>query len=151
MKHQKIAAYLDYLNVYKAYEGTDKFQDVLEYIEEFIRSLMLKTSVVSKQVYCPQWIKNTDCNIQWLKKRGWKIFQGAWRKDIDTRMVADIVEDCVGSVYTAFVIISGDTDFEPALQKIKRMHRASYVFACENTYRKILQKACTNFQVITIQ
>lgn len=136
MRHRKLAVHLDYQNVYKYYEDKKQFKIVLDYIESFIHSITTKTSKISKKVY----IRNTNTQIDvfrsWFRKHGWKILHGPDRKDIDTRMTADIVFDCSKSKFTAFLIISGDADFEPAITCIRKTRKTSYVLACKHTYRK---------------
>lgn len=65
-------------------------------------------------------------------------------KGIDVKIAIDIIEKALGGEYDACILLSGDSDFIPALELVKKKKKEviSSFIACKGYSRELQQKIC---------
>lgn len=65
-------------------------------------------------------------------------------KDIDTRMVADLVDSLRGNMIDTYIVVSGDSDFLPAMRVIREKGKNSIVIGTRGTIGRSMDRVATS-------
>ena len=147
---KKVGIYYDFQNVYdNANNDNKEYKIQINFIENYCKELgkiKVKNLYLKKGKY-----SNEDEIIQTHKNNYlYDIIVGPIKKDIDTLMTSDIVEDGSRNLFDICVIISGDTDFIAPIKKLINMKKEVYVLCNSNTYRKNqgITEYATDFKIL---
>jgi len=132
---KKVGVYYDYQNIYEQCSDQKEYDIKIKSIEEYCSKL---GKITIKNLYLKKGKYSDEEQIVKTHKKeySFKVVFGPEKKDIDTVMTSDIMEDASKNIFDICVIISGDTDFVPPLEKIKKKKKKVHVLCNRGKNRK---------------
>ena len=146
---KKVGVYYDYQNIYEQCSDQKEYDIKIKFIEEYCSKL---GKITIKNLYLKKGKYSEEEEIVKTHKKeySFKVVFGPEKKDIDTVMTSDIMEDASKNIFDICVIISGDTDFVAPLEKIKKRKKEIHVLCNRGTYRKNkgIEEIATEFVIL---
>ena len=146
---KKIGVYYDFQNVYDYSIDSEEYDNQIKFIECYCSDLgkiMIKNLYLKKGKYRNE---NKIVDIH-QKEYFYKVVFGPYKKDIDTLMASDFMEDASKNIVDICVIISGDTDFAAPIEKVLNRKKQVHVICNNGAYRKYkgIAEYCSVFQIL---
>jgi len=146
---KKVGVFYDFQNIYDQSSDQKEYDIQIKFIEEQCLKL---GKITIKNLYLKKGKYSDEEEIVKTHKKeySYKVVFGPDKKDIDTLMTSDIMEDAMKNIFDICVIISGDTDFVAPIEKIKKLKKKVHVLCNRETYRKnkgIIESA-TEFKIL---
>jgi len=146
---KKVGVYYDYQNIYYASYDTEEYDTQIKFIEDYCLKL---GKIVIKKLYLKKGKYRNDNKIveTHQKEYSYEVVFGPFKKDIDTLMASDFMEDASKNIFDICVIISGDTDFVAPIKKVLNRKKQVHVICNSGTYRKYkgIAEFCSVFQIL---
>ncbi len=146
---KKVGVYYDFQNIYDYSFDLEEYDNQINFIEDYclrLGKITLKNLYLKKGKY-----RNETKIVETHQKEySYKVVFGPYKKDIDTLMASDFMEDASKNVFDICVIISGDTDFVAPIEKVLGRKKQVYVICNNGTYRKYkgIAESCSVFQIL---
>lgn len=145
---KKVGVYYDFQNIYDQKYDQKEYDIQIKFIEE---SCLKLGKITIKNLYLKKGKYSDEEQIVKTHKKeySYKVVFGPEKKDIDTLMTSDIMEDASKNIFDICVIISGDTDFVAPIEKIVKKKQV-HVLCNRETYRKNkgIEESATEFKTL---
>jgi len=145
---KKVGVYYDFQNIYDQSYDQKEYDIQIKFIEEYCLKL---GKITIKNLYLKKGKYSDEEEIvkTHKKKYSYKVVFGPEKKDIDTLMTSDIMEDASKNIFDICEIISGDTDFVAPIEKIVKKKQV-HVLCNRETYRKNkgVEESATEFKTL---
>lgn len=148
----RVAVYYDFQNVYDEFAQDlpitrhAGYTATLEFINRYVGSL---GSCTAKNLYLTNGKYGNQKDIVGFHEAGgYRVKFGPFRKDTDTTMAADLLDDASRDAFDVSVVITGDSDFIAPLGKVKERGKQIHVLCMKGTYRSDGIKPCAHAFVI---
>ena len=132
---KKVGVYYDYQNIYDASHDLEEYKIQIDFIEDYCSKL---GKIVIKNLYLKKGkYKDEDKIVETHQKEySFEIKFGPYKKDIDTKMGSDFMDDSIKNIIDICVVILGDTDFVAPIEKGLNRKKLLHVLCNSGTYRK---------------
>ncbi len=146
---KKVGVYYDYQNIYDASYDLEEYKKQIDFIEDYCSKL---GKIEIKKLYLKKGKYKNENEIVEIhrKEYSYEIIFGPYKKDIDTLMVSDFMDDSSKKIIDICVVISGDTDFAAPIERVRKRKKIVHVLCNSGTYRKNegIAESCSVFQIL---
>ncbi|MBA7690028.1 Chaperone protein DnaJ [subsurface metagenome] len=146
---KKIGVYYDFQNIYDYSFDSEEYDIQINFIEDYCLKL---GKITIKNLYLKGGKYRNENKIveTHQKEYSYKVVFGPYKKDIDTLMASDFMENASKNVVDICVIISGDTDFVAPIEKVLNRKKLVHVLCNSGTFRKYkgIAESCSVFQIL---
>ncbi len=146
---KKVGVYYDYQNIYDASFDLEEYNYQIDFIEDYCPKL---GKIVIKNLYLKEGKYKDENKIveTHQKEYSYEIIFGPYKKDIDTKMSSDFMDDSSNDIIDICIVISGDTDFAAPIEKVLNRRKLVHVLCNRGTYRKYkgIAENCSVFQIL---
>lgn len=146
---KKVGVYYDYQNIYDASYDLEEYKIQIDFIEDYCSKL---GKIEIKNLYLKEGKYEDENKIVEIhqKEYSYEIRFGPYKKDIDTLMGSDFMDDSSKNIIDICVVISGDTDFVAPIEKVLNRKKLVHVLCNSGTYRKYkgIAERCSVFQIL---
>ena len=147
----RVAVFLDAPNLYRGTKGNGVSIDpseVLEHSRSFGRLAVAVAYLALKDGLPVDYLARTYSEAGYSVRFVPPTFN---TKDVDTTMVADIVQASYEDHADVFVVVTGDTDFVPALEIARRQGKRVVVLAFPDSCGEALRRRADVFVALPIR
>ena len=146
---KKVGVYYDFQNIYDASYDLEEYKIQIDFIEDYCLKL---GKIEIKKLYLKEGKYKDENKIveTHQKEYSYDIIFGPYKKDIDTLMVSDFMDDSSKKIIDICVVISGDTDFAAPIERVLNRKKIVHVLCNSRTYRKHegIAESCSVFQIL---
>ena len=145
-QNTNLALFCDFENIALGVRDAryDKFD-----IKRILERLLLKGSIVVKKAYC-DWDRYKEFKAA-MHQAGFELIEiphvkQSGKNSADIRMVVDALDLCYTKTHVdTFVVISGDSDFSPLVNKLRENDKAVIGIGVKNSTSDLLIESCDEF------
>jgi len=144
---KKVGIYYDYQNIYDASYDLEEYKNQIDFIEDYCSKL---GKIEIKNLYLMEGKYKDENKIveTHQKEYSYEIIFGPYKKDIDTLMVSDFMDDSSKNIIDICVVISGDTDFVAPIERVLKRKKKFMCYAIVEHIAniRVLQKVARYFK-----
>ena len=145
-QNTNLALFCDFENIALGVRDAryDKFD-----IKRILERLLLKGSIVVKKAYC-DWDRYKEFKAA-MHQAGFELIEiphvkQSGKNSADIRMVVDALDLCYTKTHVdTFVVISGDSDFSPLVNKLRENDKGVIGVGVKNSTSDLLIESCDEF------